>query len=806
MSIWNRHSLLYQLVYRFSVISWIMIGLVAASASWYSRHNLQGEVVSRLNNSLDFKSKELDYWVNNQLRDVLHLAQQTEIREAVPKLIERQDSLARKIAYERLQQYFHQTTAIKPNLRSICITENSGFVAFCSGSSIQNRRYLPLGYPVTYLTKENLTSVTPNFYLNQEQKPAITIATPLKDSSGVQMGALVIDLNLTELQNLLLESTISTETQVIYLVGESNLNAVAFLNTAANKFRQQGNSPSDVQLKSVAIDRAIAQQNGMALYYNQYDISVIGVYRWLPKYSVAFIAEISQAEAFEPANRLGLSFVLFGLITSGLLMLAIYFLSRQITEPIQNISKAAERLTQGDLNQHVPVIAQNEVGILAQTFNTMAEQLKLDRDNLELRVAERTFELAVAKSQAEFANQAKSEFLANMSHELRTPLNVILGNCEVLLENIFGTLNEGQESSVLSIENSGRHLLAVINDILDVAKIEAGCLELVFSTVSISSLCDSSLTFVRQQAIQKEIQLSIVQSSNYEYIAVDELRMRQLLINLLTNAIKFTPGGGRVTLEVRFGTLAPSSLGFDVVSASDEEFLSFSVSDTGIGIPKSFHDKLFQPFVQLDSKLNRHYEGTGLGLTLVKQIAELHGGAVALQSELGKGSCFTVYLPRTCVEIDKDVSNQDTASELQPKDTLEAEVDQPLVLLAEDNEANILTISYYLTAKGFRLIVAQDGEDAIAIAKSQHPDIILMDIQMPGLDGVEAIKRIRQDSQLVHVPIIAVTALAMPSDRERCLAAGANEYLAKPIQLKHLQSTIRQLLDISRPHQQGTSN
>ncbi|MCF4965624.1 hybrid sensor histidine kinase/response regulator [Nostoc sp. CMAA1605] len=806
MSIWNRKSLLYQLVYRFSVISWVTTGLVAVGASWYSRQNLRGEVVSRLNDSLDFKSKELDYWVNNQLRDVLHLAQQTEIREAVPKLIERQNSQARKIAYDRLQKYLDQTAFVKPNLRNICITENSGYIVFCSGSSTQDEQYLPLGYPITYLTQKNLTSVTPNFYLNQERQPAITIATPLKDSSGIQMGALVINLSLTELQNMLLESTIKTETQAIYLVGESNLNAVVFLNTASDKFRKGQNLPSDLTLKSTAIDRAIAQKNGVADYYNQYGVSVIGVYRWLPKYSVGFVAEISHEEAFKPANRLGLSFALFGCITSFLLMLAIYFLSRQITEPIQNISQAAKRLTQGDLNQYVPVITQNEVGILAQTFNTMAEQIKLDRENLELRVAERTFELAVAKSQAESANQAKSEFLANMSHELRTPLNVILGTCEVLLEEVFGRINEGQENSLLLIENSGRHLLAIINDILDVSKIEAGCLELEISTVSITHLCESSVALVRQQAIKKEIQLSTIQSSNYEHIAVDEQRMRQLLMNLLTNAVKFTPTGGEVALEVRFGTIALPNLEVDVVFAGnqpspDEEFLYFSVSDTGIGIPKSFQDKLFQPFVQVDSKLNRHYEGTGLGLTLVKQIAELHGGSAIVQSELGKGSCFSVYLPRTCLVLDQSMSNQDITSEPLAEmatDIPEAETDDPLVLLAEDNEANVLAISYYLTAKGFRLIVAQDGKDAIAIAQSRHPDIILMDIQMPGLDGIEAIKRIRADSQLAHIPIIALTALAMPSDRERCLEAGADEYLAKPVKLKQLQTTIQQFLNISQ--------
>ncbi|BAY59954.1 multi-sensor hybrid histidine kinase [Calothrix brevissima NIES-22] len=787
MSIWHRHSLLYQLFYRFSIISWVGIGIAAASASWYSRQNLQTEVIARLNNSLDFKSQELDYWINFQLRDVLQLAQQTEIVDVVPKLITEQNSPSRQAAYNRLQQYLHQTAKIKTNLSNVCINRNSGFMAFCSLYPGKENKYSPSGYPVTFLTQENLNSITPNFYLNSERKPVITVATPLKDRSGIQMGVLAVDLNITELRQLLLASTLKTETQAFYLVGESNLKAVAFLNTRTDKSPNPANSIVDVPMKSEAIDRAIAQENGMALYRNQYGVPVIGVYRWLPRYNLGLIAEMTQAEAFAPADSLAFSFVLCGCLASGLLMLAIYLLSRQITQPILNISQAAERLTQGDLNQHVPVIGQNEVGILAQTFNTMAEQLKLDRENLEQRVDERTFELAVAKGQAEFANQAKSEFLANMSHELRTPLNVILGNCELLLEGIYGAVNELQKQSILTVENSGQHLLALINDILDVSKIEAGHLELRISSVAIAYLCQSSLAFVTQQARNKEITIKThIEADCGEYITVDELRMRQLLINLLTNAIKFTPNGGRVNLNVYRQ------------QQTAEDWLCFAVSDTGIGIPESYQDKLFQPFVQVDSKLNRQYEGTGLGLTLVRQIAELHKGSVSLVSELGKGSCFTIQLPASCCQTEISLPDSSTASEnLAPKDTdtLATGENAPLVLLAEDNEANIGTISQYLIARGFRLLVAQNGEEAIAITQSQHPDIILMDIQMPGLDGIEAIARIRQDSHIAHIPIIALTALAMSGDRDRCLAAGANDYLAKPVKLKQLETTIRQLVD-----------
>jgi PAS domain S-box-containing protein len=398
--------------------------------------------------------------------------------------------------------------------------------------------------------------------------------------------------------------------------------------------------------------------------------------------------------------------------------------------------------------------------------------------------------LQLANEELMRATRLKDEFLANMSHELRTPLNSILGLNEALQDEIFGSINERQLKALKTIENSSTHLLALINDILDVAKIESGQANLDLAVTNIESLCTSSLAFIKQQALTKRIQLIPRIPKHLPEIMLDERRIRQVLINLLNNAVKFTLEGGTITLEV-----SQVRLERNITNPTSLNYLKIAVIDTGIGITAENIQKLFQPFIQIDSALNRQYTGTGLGLTLVKRLVELHGGTVELTSELGVGSCFAINLP---FNIGSSAIEEQTKSDLSEQSQIgqsptEALI-SPLILLAEDNEANIGTFSSYLEAKGYRILLAIDGQQAIDLAKLHHPDLILMDIQMPVIDGMEAIKLIRLNPDLVDIPIIALTALAMTGDRERCLEAGANDYLSKPIKLKQLAATIQQLL------------
>jgi signal transduction histidine kinase len=394
------------------------------------------------------------------------------------------------------------------------------------------------------------------------------------------------------------------------------------------------------------------------------------------------------------------------------------------------------------------------------------------------------------------ATRLKDEFLANMSHELRTPLTAVLGMSEILQKEMLGSVNERQQKALIAIRKGGRHLLELINDILDLSKISSGKIDLDIESVSVQNVCDSSLVYVKQQAFQKRVEIYSNIAPNISNILVDERRLRQILINLLVNAVKFTPKKGKVSLLVSVGcgdtwqgeAIVPCQL-----KDQDLPMILFQVTDTGIGISDRDLHRLFQPFVQLDSGLNRQYEGTGLGLVMVKQIAELHDGQVMVTSLIGQGSTFTVALPYQMSESTARSTELITPFSLPSARSKNAIA--PLILLVEDNEANIQTFTSYLSVYEYRIIIAKNGEEGVDMAKTHQPDIILMDIQMPVMDGLQATRLIRADPKLATVPIIALTARAMQGDQELCLEAGANQYLSKPVELEQLVGVIGQFFE-----------
>ncbi|MBF2067082.1 MAG: response regulator [Calothrix sp. C42_A2020_038] len=394
------------------------------------------------------------------------------------------------------------------------------------------------------------------------------------------------------------------------------------------------------------------------------------------------------------------------------------------------------------------------------------------------KVKQRTEELAQMNAELARATRMKDEFLANMGHELRTPLNVILGLSEGLADEVYAPLPDKQKKAILNIQNCGQHLLELINDILDLVKIESGKLEVKKNCVDINSFLSNIHLVIHQQANKKAINLSFQISPDIDKVWFDEIRIHQVLINLLSNAVKFTAEKGKIKTTV------------DVDKEAKQIY--FRVSDTGIGIDASNIHKLFQPFVQIDSSLSRNYSGTGLGLALVKKIIDMHDGSITVSSEVGRGSCFTVSLPYiTAIDINH---YQDTHTTTY-KDTNNCQRLNPaLILIADDNLINVELVVEFLTKSGYQIICALNGLEAVQLALQQKPDLIIMDIQMPHTDGLTAIKHIRHE--LKQVPVIALTALSS-ADKQQCIDAGADVFISKPFRLKHLDMVIKQLLDRS---------
>lgn len=402
-------------------------------------------------------------------------------------------------------------------------------------------------------------------------------------------------------------------------------------------------------------------------------------------------------------------------------------------------------------------------------------------DIAERKKAEET--LRQANLELERAMRMKDEFLATMSHELRTPLTGILGLSESLQMGILGGLNAKQMKAAKNIEESGRHLLELINDVLDLSKIEADKLELQLERCALEEICQASLHLTKGMAQQRRQHVHYAAPIDSVILEVDARRIKQVLINLLSNAVKFTPELGELGLIV------------ELDEANQQ--VRLIVWDKGIGIKPEHLSRLFQSFSQIDSSLAREYSGTGLGLALVRRLVELHNGNVAVESVFGEGSRFIVTLPWTTQTAPVD------ASDVGGTELHLAAVDQgrasPMILITDDNLVMLELLTDFLEAQGCRAAKAQSGKELLNKIKIIKPDVILMDIQMPGMDGLETIRRIRrhEDAVIASTKIIAVTALVMLGDRERCLEAGANEYMSKPLNLKKLVAVIQELTSSS---------
>ena len=468
------------------------------------------------------------------------------------------------------------------------------------------------------------------------------------------------------------------------------------------------------------------------------------------------------------------------------------WLTRRITSPIKSLVMATQSISKGEFSGSIKVISKDEMGILAKSFNQMAKELEKyqseimsQQETLEQLVLERTQKLQIAidhanelTKKAEMANKAKSQFLSNMSHELRTPLNAVLGFSELMLLDEQKAAQHLHDDSINKINIAGKHLLSLVDDILDISKIEAGKIEIEAVEFETAQLLKEVSTLFSHDMKNKGLKFETLYSNEIPlFVKGDFKRIKQVLINLISNAIKFTEEG-RILFQLSC-----------TQTDNNQSLFLFKVTDTGIGITEQQQTIIFDSFSQADISTTRTYGGTGLGLSIVKQLVELMGGKIYLTSHIGQGSTFWFTIPLELVsqtqlstEHEQSNSNQFSAN----------------ILVAEDFQANQMLIARFLEQYGCSVTVVSNGQFAVNDFKNNRYDLIFMDCQMPELDGYEATRLIRQyelsNAKKCHIPIIALTAHALKENDEKCLYAGMDAIITKPFCRQDLHNSLEKWL------------
>jgi len=621
---------------------------------------------------------------------------------------------------------------------------------------------------------------------SSNNEPLMTVAIPLMDVLDNYQGFITAEINLKFMWELVGAMKIG-KAGLAYVVDKKG-NLLAFGDTSRVL---KGENLNDLHEVSRYINSNISTEktNG-EITKGIKDNQVVAVYAELGNPDWAVIVELPAVEAFRDIIDSLQRTIIFLFSCLLLAVLISIFLSKKITKPVIDLRDTAKKIGEGDLDSHIEITSNNEIGELAKSFNQMIADLKrttVSRDELAEEINERKkieTALIAAKKQAESALEAKGQFLANMSHEIRTPLNAIIGFTRLLKET---RLDEMQQDYLVTMQMSGNMLLSLINDILDFSKVQEKKYSLESIEFDFMYLIESIFSMIRSKMVGSAVDVLYRMESGPRYFKGDPTRIRQVLINIIGNALKFTEKG-----EV-FTSIGPAPE--DTMGEGEPgmmRIIRISIRDTGIGIPESKKEAIFEAFTQADASTTRKYGGTGLGLSITKAFVEKMGGRIWVESSEGKGSEFIFTLK---LEQAKPIINK----EIEPvsHDALNGK----RVLIVDDNiNAGEIFSEFCTTAKMEVMLVARSGEEALQYlaGATMMPDIIISDMMMPEMDGYGFIEMIRQNDKLKNLKIIAATSEAIPGQSMNARIKGFDGYLSKPILRKEMINVIRTVLGDKR--------